>query len=111
MFLKGPPVRDTFSSMPVAAKKSKSSRLVARITTAEKRLLARAAATEGRTVVSFVLSHARAAAERIVGQGNVIRLDEVESRRFVDALLAPPAPPTKRMRQALGRYHQQVVEV
>ena len=96
--------------MPAAAKSRKSDRLVARLTPEDKALLERAAGMEGRSVAAFVVSHVRAAAEKVVRENEVIRLTAGESRRFVAALLAPPRPATKRMQKALALHRETVTE-
>lgn len=88
----------------------KSSRLVARVTPEDKALLERAAVLEGCSVGRFVVSHGRAAAERVVRERETIRLNTEESRRFVQALLAPPRPPTRRFKEALAIYRETVIE-
>lgn len=96
--------------MAAIAKPRKSDRLVARLTPEDKALLERAAGLEGCSVAAFVVSHVRAAAEKVVEENEVIRLTARESRRFVEALLAPPRPPTKRMQKALALYRETVSE-
>jgi uncharacterized protein (DUF1778 family) len=94
--------------MPVKTIKPKAERFVARVTRADKQLFAQAASFEGRSMATFVIAHARAAAEQIIARRKVIRLTEEDSRRFVEALLAPPRPPTARMRRALKLHRQSV---
>jgi uncharacterized protein (DUF1778 family) len=96
--------------MATATKSRKSDRLVARLTPHDKALLERAAGLEGCSVAAFVVSHVRAAAEKVVQDNEVIRLTAKESRRFVEALLAPPRRPTKRMQNALALYRATVSE-
>ncbi len=96
--------------MPSAIAERKSRRLVARVTPKDKALLERAALLEGCSLGRFVLAHSRAAAEKLVRDHETIRLSEQESRRFVQALLAPPRPPTRRFKQALAAYRESVVE-
>ena len=96
--------------MPVTAPTRRSNRLVARVTQEDKALLERAAGLKGCSVTTFVITHVRAAAQEIVREHDIIRLNQAESRRFVAALLAPPKPPTKRMREALALYRSQVTE-
>jgi len=69
----------------------------------------RAAAIEGRSVAAFVVAHALEAANRLVSQQAVVRLNAEESRRFAEALLAAPQPIPKPLRQALRAYKRQVV--
>ena len=95
--------------MPVKAAEQKAERFVARVTRADKRIFREAAALEGRSMATFVIAHAREAAEEIVGRQRVIRLNAEDSRRFVEALLAPSRPPTARMKRAMRLYRQTVV--
>jgi uncharacterized protein (DUF1778 family) len=90
--------------------KRKSGRLVARLTPEEKALLERAAGLEGCSVGRFVVSHSRAAAEKVIRERVTIRLNAEESRRFVQALLAPPRSPTRRFKSALALYRKSVIE-
>jgi uncharacterized protein (DUF1778 family) len=96
--------------MPTVAKNRRSDRLVARVTPDDKALLERAAGLEGCSVAVFVISHVRAAAEEIVRRHDTVKLNQIESRRFVDALLAPVKAPTKRMRTALDLHRKTVTE-
>lgn len=88
----------------------RSDRLVARITPEDKSLLTRAAALEGSSLASFVVSHIRDAAQEVIRRHDSIQLNESESRRFVEALLAPPAKPAKRTVDALKLYRETVTE-
>ena len=88
----------------------RSGRLVARITPEDKSLLTRAAALEGSSLASFVVSHIRDAAQEVIRRHDSIQLNESESRRFVEALLAPPAKPAKRTVDALKLYRETVTE-
>ena len=82
---------------------------MARVTRADKRIFQEAAALEGRSMATFVVAHARQAAEEIIARRKIIRLDAQDSRRFVEALLSPPRPPTARLKRALKLYSQTVV--
>ena len=86
----------------------RSDRLVARITPADKSLLTRAAALEGSSLASFVVSHIRDAAKEVIRRHDSVQLNEAESRRFVEALQAPPTKPTERFTSAL-KLHQETV--
>ena len=88
----------------------RSERLVIRVTALDKTLVERAAELERCTVASFVMSHAKAAAKKVVHEHSAIRLNQTESRRFVAALLAPTKAPTRRMREAISLYRRTVVE-
>jgi uncharacterized protein (DUF1778 family) len=96
------------SSKPVR-RAAKSTRLVARISPQDKAVIARAAALTGASVADFVVSQARVAATRLVEEHNLIRLNVEESRRLMDALLAPPRPATASMKRALKQYKKSVL--
>ena len=87
---------------------AKSMRLVARISPQDKAVIARAAALTGASVADFVVSQARVAATRLVEEHSLIRLNLEESRRLMNALLAPPRPATASMKRALKRYQKSV---
>ncbi|TAK97232.1 MAG: DUF1778 domain-containing protein [Verrucomicrobia bacterium] len=95
-------------SMPVLTKERRGERLVARVSGSDKLLLQRAASLEGRSVATFVITHAREMARRIVADQETIELDGVQSRRFVKALLNPtPSVPT-RLKKGVVAYRQRV---
>ena len=94
--------------VPVNATEQKSERFVARVTRGDKRIFQQAASLEGRSMATFVIAHARQAAEEIIARRNVIRLNAQESRRFVATLLAPPQPPTPRMLESIRLYRKRV---
>ena len=102
-------------TMPVATKKkpapsrAKKKRLVARISQLDKALIEKGAAIAGESVANFVVSRARSAAEELVQEGKVIRLNREESRRLVAALLAPPKPPSAAMKKAMKEYRKSVI--
>ena len=89
----------------------RSDRLVARIAPEDKALLERAAAFEGTSLAAFVVSHVRSAAQEVIRQHDLIRLNEAESRRFIEALLSPPGKPTRRFAQALELHRDTVTEL
>lgn len=98
--------------MPAIREKSKrTNRLVARIAPEDKALLERAAALEGASLATFVVSHVRTAAQEVIRQHDLIRLNEAESQRFITALLSPPGQPSQRFAQALELYRQTVTEL
>jgi uncharacterized protein (DUF1778 family) len=82
----------------------KRERVVARVTADDKAVISRAAALAGQSVGSFIVTEARKAALQTIESRERIVLNTEQSRRFVEALLAPPRPPTKRMLQALRAY-------
>jgi uncharacterized protein (DUF1778 family) len=87
---------------------SRSARLEARITQSQKALIERAAAYEGRTVSDFVVSKLASAAEAVIQGHEIIRLNEAQSRTFVESLLNPPAP-NATLRKA-ARRHKRLVD-
>ena len=89
--------------------KRKDDRLVARVSHEDKAVITKGAALAGQTVGGFLLEHARKAASMLIQERNVIRLNEAESRRLVEALLAPPRPPTEAMKRALKQYRETVI--
>ncbi|HEY9249120.1 MAG TPA: DUF1778 domain-containing protein [Rariglobus sp.] len=82
-------------------KVAKSGRLVARVSSADKAVITKAATLAGQPVGSFVVAQARKAALETLETHDRIVLSTEQSRRFVEALLAEPAPPTARMREAM----------
>ncbi len=96
-------------AMPVLTKERREERLVARVSKSDKVLFQRAASLEGRSVATFVITHAREMARRIVGDQETIELDAVQSRRFVKALLNPTSSAPKRLKKGVAAYRQRVV--
>src|SRR6266516_174421 len=82
----------------------KRKRLVARVTAEDKAVIAHAAALAGQSVGSFMVAEARKAALQTIETSERIVLNAEESRRFVEALLAPPRPPTPKMIAAMRAY-------
>ncbi|MGZ8939874.1 MAG: type II toxin-antitoxin system TacA family antitoxin [Limisphaerales bacterium] len=87
----------------------KRERLVARVSLEDKQIITRAAVMAGQSVGSFMLSEARKAALASLEARHRIILNAEQSRRFVEALLAPPRPPTERMKRALKLYRETVI--
>lgn len=94
--------------MPATLKEFKSQRFVARLTAADKQLFRKAAAIEGRSLAKFITMHTLEVARQIVAKSHQIQLDAAQSRRFVEALLAPPRPPTPAMRESIRAYRRSV---
>ena len=82
----------------------KRERLVARVSAEDKTIITQAAAIAGQSVGSFILSEARKAAVQTLETRQRILLNAEQSRRLVEALLAPPRPPTPRMIAAMRAY-------
>lgn len=79
----------------------------AHVTAEQRALLERAAAYEGKTVSDFVVQSAQQAAQAVVQQREVLRLNPSESRAFVDALLAPRQP-NEALREAADAHRRDV---
>lgn len=94
--------------MPLAPKERREERLVARVSESDKQLLVRAAALESMSVATFVITHARNVARRIVADSDEIKLDADQSRRLVDALLKPVATVPKRLQKAANEHRKRV---
>jgi len=92
----------------LAIKERCKERLVARVNGSDKQLLARAAALEGMSVATFVVTHARDVARRIVADADEIELDAAQSQRFVEALLKPVSGAPSRLRTAVKEHRQRV---
>jgi uncharacterized protein (DUF1778 family) len=82
----------------------KVGRLVARISPDDKAIIAWAAALAGQSVGGFVLAQARKAALDTLEAREHIVLKAAQSRRFVEALLAPPRPPSPELLAAARAY-------
>jgi uncharacterized protein (DUF1778 family) len=97
-------------TMPKSAAKpargrTRSQRLEARVTAAQKTLIERAAALQGRTVTDFVLTSVQDAARRAINEHQQIELSVRDSQAFVDALLNPK-PVNDRLRETVRRYRE-----
>jgi uncharacterized protein (DUF1778 family) len=91
-------------------KEPKSQRFVARVTAADKQLFRKAAALEGRSMAKFITTHTREAARQVIARNSQLRLDADQSRRFVEALLAPPRQSPAALKKAMVRHRRQVIE-
>ncbi len=87
---------------------SKGERFVARISADDKTIITRAAALTGQSVGSFVLAQARKAALETLEARERIALNAAQSRRFVEALLAPARPPSPALLEAARAYRARV---
>ena len=95
--------------MVTTTEQIKTERLVARISPSEKALIEKAAAIEGRKLAPFAVTHLVNRARKIVQEAETIRLNEAESRRFVEALLTPPRKATPEFKRAFKAYRESVV--
>lgn len=89
-------------------KENRTERLVARVSPRDKETIERAAEMEGRSLAAFAVEHLLAKAREVIEERTMIRLNEEETRRFVEILNAPPRKPTKEMLGALELYRKTV---
>jgi uncharacterized protein (DUF1778 family) len=92
----------------MATVQARTSRLEARVTPDQKELIERAAAYQGRTVSDFVVNTVQEAAKAVIQEHDALRLNGLQSRAFVEALLNPPAA-NETLRQAADDYRKDVV--
>jgi uncharacterized protein (DUF1778 family) len=97
------------ATVPQPRPPQKRERLVARVTRADKAVIAHAAVLAGQSVGSYMVAETRKAALQAIENRERILLNAQESRRFVQALLAAPRPPTARMKRSLKLYRETVV--
>ena len=88
-----------------ANSETKSARLEARTTRAQKELFEKAAALEGRSLTDFVIASVRNAALEVIREHEAFRLDVRDSEVFVTALLSNATPGTK-LKAAARRYKE-----
>lgn len=81
----------------------KHARLEARISPDVHALLKRAAEIEGRSLLDFVVTAARQAAEKAVVQADLTNLSYEDHLRFAQALIDPP-PLAPALERAIDRY-------
>jgi uncharacterized protein (DUF1778 family) len=84
-------------------KRSRSERLDARVSKAQKTLFLRAAALQGRSLTDFPVASMQEAAEKTLRAHHILMLSERDRKDFVAALLKPAAV-GKALRQAAKRY-------
>lgn len=83
----------------------KDARLEARLPRDVHALLKRAADLQGRSLTDFVISSAREAAYRAIGEAEIIELSAADQCAFVEALINPPEP-TPAMQRAKDRHER-----
>lgn len=84
-----------------------SARLEARVKPEIKALWQKAAELEGRTLTDFVVASVQEAAYQVIERHEKLKLDEEDSKAFVDALLDPPQP-NKFLVAAALRYKETI---
>ena len=94
--------------MSTSTRETRTERLVARISPRDKGTIERAAEVEVCSLAAFAVEHLLAKAREVIEERTVIRLNEEQSRRFVEILNAPPRKPTKEMLDALKGYREAV---
>ena len=93
------------TEMNTPGKTSRSERLEARVSKAQKNLFLRAATLQGRSLTDFLIASVQEAAERALRAHDMLTLSERDRKSFVAALLEP-AVPGKALRQAAKRYKE-----
>lgn len=86
---------------------TRTARIEARIAPDALAIVKRAAEIQGRSVSDFVVAAAEEAANRTIETAHIIRLSVEDQRRFVEAILNPPAP-NKALRRA-AKAHKALV--
>lgn len=94
--------------MANASSPTKTARLEARITAEQKELIERAAAYEGRSVSDFVVAIVQRAAKDVIQEHELLRLNESQSRTFVETLLNPPEA-NEPLQRAADEYRRDVI--
>jgi uncharacterized protein (DUF1778 family) len=94
---------------PKESTPARNERLEARVSRDQKALFRKAADLQGRTLTDFVIASVHDAAVRTINDARTIRLNEVDSRQFAEALLNPRKP-TARLKAAARRYLRTVGE-
>ena len=84
---------------------TRSERLEARISKAQKDLFVRAAELQGRSLTDFLVASVQEAALATVRTHDAVRLSDRDRKAFVSALLKPPSP-TKTLQEAAKRYRK-----
>lgn len=87
--------------------RTKMARLEARVTAQQKALLERGAAYQGRSVSDFVVTVLQQAAEDVIQEHELLRLNRDQSRAFVETLLRE-SEPDQRLRGAADEYRRNV---
>jgi uncharacterized protein (DUF1778 family) len=82
-----------------------TARLEARVPKQQKMLFERAAELKGQTLTDFLIDSLYAAAVKTVQEQSFIRLTIEEQKKFVAALMNPPAP-NAALKQAARRYRK-----
>lgn len=93
----------TETDMP--GKTSRSERLEARVSKAQKKLFLQAAELQGRSLTDFLIASVQEAAEKTLRARDVLTLSERDRKSFVAALLEPAAP-GKVLQRAAKRYRE-----
>ena len=84
---------------------TRSERLEARISKAQKDLFVRAAELQGRSLTDFLVASVQEAALATVRTHDAVRLSDRDRKAFVSALLNPPSP-AKTLQEAAKRYRK-----
>jgi uncharacterized protein (DUF1778 family) len=83
-----------------------TTRIEARVTPETKALIQQAADIESSTLADFLSKSAQAAAQAVISNHNILKLNAEDSRAFIDAILNP-AEPNEALKEAARRYQQE----
>lgn len=92
----------------MTSRNTRSERIEARTTPDVLAVVRRAAEMQGRSLSDFVMAAAEEAAKRAIEETQILRLSAEDQRRFVEALLNPPAPAPAMQRA--WEHHRRLVE-
>ncbi|HEV3247840.1 MAG TPA: DUF1778 domain-containing protein [Beijerinckiaceae bacterium] len=88
-------------------KSARTARIEARIAPDMLAVVKRAAEIQGRSISDFVVSAAQDAANRTIGETEIVRLSVAGQRAFAEAIIDPPAA-TAGLRKALANHRRLV---
>jgi uncharacterized protein (DUF1778 family) len=93
----------------MSRKSARTARIEARIAPDMLAVVKRAAEIQGRSISDFVVSAAQDAANRTIGETEIVRLSVAGQRAFAEAIVNPPAP-TAGLRKAFANHRRLVRE-
>ncbi len=87
-----------------------TTRIEAKVTPETKALIQQAADIESSTLADFLSKSAQAAAQAVIRNHNVLKLNAEDSRAFAEAILNP-AEPNEALKKAMRRHKQELGNV
>jgi uncharacterized protein (DUF1778 family) len=89
--------------------RTRTARIEARIAPEALAIVKRAAEIQGRSISDFIVAAAQEAANRAIGETQIIRLSIEDQRAFAEAIINPPEP-TPALRRAFRRHRELIQE-